>query len=415
MSAVARIILDEPTVTEQAKNLCQRTRDFDIQSLTVRKPESCKDLPTLYLDKKSFTTKTHTYPGMEICRDQTVTRLMGSLTYKEKIRFLTGGSLFGKCYNNTPGAVGRTASGFINKKIPNVNFGDGPAGLNVFQDMVITKGGSQKFLSEMPESYNYGMMKRLAKFLKGKAEDGQTLYQFCTAWPAPMLCAQTWDQELLSEMGRAVGMEMLEVGMTLWLAPAMNIHRNPLCGRHFEYYSEDPYLSGTVAAAITRGVQGLGGIGVTIKHFACNNQENNRNEMSAHVSERALREIYLKGFRMVVEDAEPWAVMSAYNCINGVYCGNNKELLIGILRNEWGFDGLVMTDWNSITPTKGNYALCPASGNDLIMPGNKKARKEIYKAYRQGRISEKDIDFCAANVLHLITKSAVYKNDPAMQ
>ncbi|MCM1086740.1 MAG: glycoside hydrolase family 3 C-terminal domain-containing protein [Muribaculaceae bacterium] len=410
----ACVRLDEDIVIERVRNLCKRKKDFDIIILQLESPLADESLPVIHLDKKCFKTKKNVYPGMNTYHDAHVDYLMGKLSYKEKIEFLNGGSLFGKSYNITPGAVGRTTSKFLNKKIPNVNFGDGPAGLNVFQDIVITKNGGQKFLSEMPESYNYGMLSRIAKFMKGKPEDGQTLYQYCTAWPAPMLCAQTWNRELMYAMGKAVGTEMLEVGITLWLAPGMNIHRNPLCGRHFEYYSEDPYLSGTMASAVTKGVQSHGGVGVTIKHFACNNQENNRNEMSAHVSERALREIYLKGFRLAVENAQPWAVMSSYNCINGVYTGNNRSLLLGILRNEWGFEGLVMSDWNSITPTKGKNVLCPKAGNDLIMPGNGKATKEIYRAYKAGRITEQEIDFCVANVLHLITRSEVYKGDTSL-
>lgn len=416
-SAVPAVCIEmtDDVITEQAKNLCKRSEYFTIQTFALEEEEKPEGIFALSLDQSCFAMKTDHYPGLKIYHDPVVDSLMEKLSYREKIEFLNGGSLFGNCYNNTPGAVGRTTSKFLKKKIPNVNFGDGPAGLNVFQDMVITKYGSQKFLSQMPESYNYGMMGKLAKFLKGKSEDGQTLYQYCTAWPAPMLCAQTWNQELLYELGKAVGAEMLEVGITLWLAPGMNIHRNPLCGRHFEYYSEDPYLSGTIATAVTKGVQESGGVGVTVKHFACNNQENNRNEMSAHVSERALREIYLKGFCMTVKKAKPWAIMSSYNCVNGVYNGNNRELLVEILRNEWGFDGIVMSDWNSITPTKGDNVRCPKSGNDMIMPGNRKAKKELLKAYKEGRLTEKEIDFCTANVLRLITRSEVYQNDPAMQ
>ncbi|MCM1027101.1 MAG: glycoside hydrolase family 3 C-terminal domain-containing protein [Roseburia sp.] len=410
-AAVACINIEEEIITERARNLCRKIREFETAAFSIERPETDGSLPTIRLNRQDFTTRTDVYSGMEIYHDPLVDRLMEKLSYREKIEFLNGGSLFGKCYNNTPGAVGRTTSKFLKKGIPNVNFGDGPAGLNVFQDIVITRRGGQKFLSEMPESYNYGMLSKLAVFLKGKPEDGQALYQFCTAWPAPMLCAQTWNSDLLYELGKAVGTEMLEVGITLWLAPGMNIHRNPLCGRHFEYYSEDPYLSGVMASAVTRGVQDHGGVGVTVKHFACNNQENNRNEMSAHVSERALREIYLKGFRITVEDAKPWSVMSSYNCINGIYNGNNGELLINILRNEWGFDGLVMSDWNSITPTKGSNVLCPKSGNDMIMPGNGRAKKELYKAYREGALTGSEIDFCAANILRLITRSEVYQND----
>lgn len=413
VSPVAIIELGESVIVEQAKNLCKKDMSFELLALQVEE-ETISDLPLITMETSDFITIVDSYPGMQIYHDPIVDKLMRRLNYKEKIEFLNGGNLFKNCYNNTPGAVGRTTSKFVKKQIPNVNFGDGPAGLNVFQDTVITKGGSQRFLSNMPESYNYGMLSRLAIFLKGKPSDGQPLYQFCTAWPAPMLCAQTWNKDLWYRQGAAVGAEMLEVGITLWLAPGINIHRNPLCGRHFEYYSEDPYLTGTVATYVTKGVQEKGNIGVTIKHFACNNQENNRNEMSANLSERALREIYLKGFKMTVQHAKPWSIMSSYNCINGVYNGNNKDLLVGILRNEWGFEGLVMSDWNSITPTKGSNLLCAKAGNDMIMPGNGKAKKELIAAYKRGELTVEEIDFCVSNVLHLITRSEVYKNDPDM-
>lgn len=415
VSPAAAVKLKESVVTEQVRHACPVVKEFERCSIPPHTEWNTEGCPILEMDGSSFEILKHVYSGIQQWHDPTVDTLMSRLSMREKVEFLCGGSLFGNCYNNAPGAVGRTPSKFVNKQIPNINFGDGPAGLNVFQDTVITKGGSQKFLSDMPESYNYGMMKKLTPFLKGKPSDGQPLYQFCTAWPAPMLCAQTWNTELMETQGDAVAKEMLEVGITLWLAPGMNIHRNPLCGRHFEYYSEDPVLSGLIASGVTKGVQKHPGVGVTVKHFACNNQENNRNEMSAHLSERALREIYLKGFRMVVEDAHPWAIMSSYNCINGVYNGNNRDLLVSVLRNEWGFDGLVMTDWSSITPTKGSNILCPLSGNDLIMPGNGKAKREIYNAYRNGTLSGEIIDASVSNVLRVITRSDVYLSDPDMK
>ena len=150
----------------------------------------------------------------------------------------------------------------------------------------------------------------------------------------------------------------------------MNIHRNPLCGRNFEYYSEDPFLSGTLAAAVTRGVQSRRGCGVTIKHFACNNQEDNRMGVDAHVSERTLREIYLRGFEIAVKEGAPTAIMSSYNLINGVHAANSKDLCTRIAREEWGFDGVIMSDWNTTVPEDGSIPwVCVAAGNDIIMPG----------------------------------------------
>jgi len=206
-----------------------------------------------------------------------------------------------------------------------------------------------------------------------------------------------------------VGEEMKAYGVTYWLAPALNIHRNPLCGRNFEYYSEDPYLSGVFAAAITKGVQSQRGCFVTLKHFCCNNQEDNRNRTNANVSERALREIYLRGFEIAVRESNPGAIMTSYNKVNGTYANNSYDLLTKVLRNEWGFAGMVMTDWFATGKGLGNHALALAAGNDLIMPGGGSAEKEILKAVESGNIKEDDVRRCAANVLHGIISSRIYQ------
>ncbi len=233
------------------------------------------------------------------------------------------------------GAAGETCGLYIEDRlIPNTINADGPAGVRVSQ------------------SYE---------------EDGTTYYQFCTAYPVGTMIAQSWDVDVAQQMGEAIGADMTAAGVTLWLAPGMNIHRNPLCGRNFEYYSEDPLLTGMMASAETTGVQTNPGIGVTIKHFAANNQETTRNGSNSVVSERALREIYLKGFEIAVKSAQPMAVMSSYNMINNVTAANDYELLENILRKEWGFDGMVMTDWGG----SGGYSDARAmhAGNDLIMAG----------------------------------------------
>ena len=236
-------------------------------------------------------------------------------------------------------------------------------------------------------------------------EDADTRYQYCTAFPVGTALAQTWDLDLLREVGRAVACEMREFGVDLWLAPGMNIQRNPLCGRNFEYYAEDPLLSGLLAAAITQGVQEQGGCGVTLKHFACNNQEDHRMGVDVRVSERALREIYLRGFEIAIKEADPAAIMTSYNKINGVYPANSPDLCTALLRQEWGFGGLVMTDWNTTVPADGSTPWrCAAAGNDVIMPGNPGDDADIRRALAAGCLTEEAVRRSAGRVIALAAR-----------
>ena len=244
-----------------------------------------------------------------------------------------------------PGAAGETADLWDKYGIPPVSLADGPAGIRISQ--------------------------------KVKDENGEVLrQQLCTAFPVGALLACSWDEQLLETMGQAVAREMVEYGVDIWLAPGMNIHRNPLCGRNFEYFSEDPMLTGVCAAAITRGVQ-KSGVGVTIKHFAGNNQETLRANSNDIVSQRALREIYLRGFEIAVKQAQPYCVMTSYNDINGMPSANNYDLCTAVLRDEWGFRGLVMTDWGGGISMP---ALSMCAGNDMIQPGGPSVVQEIADA-----------------------------------
>ena len=201
----------------------------------------------------------------------------------------------------------------------------------------------------------------------------------------------------------------MEIIKQFWLAPAVNIHRNPLCGRNFEYVSEDPFLTGEVAAALTKGIQQEEGYYVTVKHFACNNMEDNRNKVSSNLSERALREIYLRGFERAVRKGHAKAIMTSYNRINSVYAPNSYDLCTKVLRNEWGFEGVVMTDWFSTNKGLGHNALAMKAGNDLIMPGGGSYKKEILAGVKSGMISEEDVRRCCANVVRAIMNSATQK------
>ena len=276
-----------------------------------------------------------------------VQAILNRISDWDKIRLVVGGGYSIRCYNNVMGAAGRTCTGLLKKGIPNIVLSDGPAGLNVIPVTTTTTWGTPQYPEGFPADWKWGWLKKMEPVIKHLPGKGTTRYRYMTAWPSETVQAQTWNTELLAEIGKAVGREMLEIGVSVWLAPGLNIHRNPLCGRNFEYYSEDPLVSGKMAAAITRGVQSMGGVGVSQKHFCCNNQEDNRIGVSANVSQRALREIYLRAFRIAVTEGKPWTVMSSYNRVNGKHVCNTYDLLTRVLRQEWGFDGLVMSDWNA--------------------------------------------------------------------
>lgn len=228
---------------------------------------------------------------------------------------------------------------------------------------------------------------------------------YCTAFPVGASLSSSWDVELVNEVTRAMGNEVLEYGADILLAPGINIHRSPLCGRNFEYYSEDPYLTGKIAAAYIRGVQS-NGVGVSLKHFAVNNQETCRNGVDAQLSERALREIYLKGFEIAVKEAHPWTIMSSYNKINGTLASENHHLLTEILRDDWGFDGFVMTDWWA----EENGARQIAAGNDLQMPGTQHQYEEILDAVKDGSLDEKVLDQSISRIINVMLKTPTYRH-----
>ena len=286
-------------------------------------------------------------------------------------------SIIGNSGDQVPGAAGDSTRLFVDRNIPVMVMADGPAGLRLTrrygvddQGMFpIDPQGLERARKIIPEAYLH------AREWFGEGRTGDVHEQNCTAIPIGTALAQSWNPEVAEACGDMVGEEMKHFHVQLFLAPAMNLQRNPLCGRNFEYYSEDPLLTGKTAAAVCRGVQKHAGCGAVIKHFACNNQEYNRLHSNSMVSPRALRELYLRGFEIAVKEGKPKAVMTSYNLLNGVHTSERKDLCDTLLRNEWGFQGIVMTDWlagSEKTEEKYRGATASASvpaGNDLIMPG----------------------------------------------
>jgi beta-glucosidase len=251
---------------------------------------------------------------------------------------------------------------------------------------------------------------RIAPTRKG---DSQTYY--CTGFPVGIHLASTWNDEIIYNVGAAIGQEVKEYGVDVLLAPGVNIMRNPLCGRNFEYYSEDPLLAGKTAAAMINGVESHG-VGTSLKHFAVNNQEINRLANDSRLSLRALREIYLRNFEIAVKESQPWTIMTSYNYINGRHASEDPGLLETILRDEWGFEGLVMTDWN------GGYDVVKqiAAGNDLMMPGKMFHYEGILQAVKDGKLAESDLDICVKRVLELVVRTPRFQgykfsNKPDME
>ena len=298
---------------------------------------------------------------------------MSKLSLEDKAHFVIGvgmagfsgdDAVIGATKSLVPGAAGTTYP-LDSLGIPAVVLADGPAGLRI-----------------------------------DATREGDSATYYCTHFPIGTLLASTWNTQLVEEVGQAIGEEVKEYGADVLLAPALNIMRNPLCGRNFEYYSEDPVIAGKTASAYITGVQ-KNDVGTSIKHFAANNQETNRMNTDAHISQRALREIYLKGFEIAIKESKPWTVMTSYNYINGVYSSESKDLVTTILRDEWGYEGTVMTDWfGGKDGAKQMWA-----GNDMLQPGKKEQFDSIVAGVKSGKLDEADLDRNVQRILNLVEKS----------
>ena len=322
-------------------------------------------------------------------------------------------AIIGNSASRLAGGAGESASIVSEKGYGSIVMADGPAGLRLATRYMETDDGQESLDSDAfnsilnilpPEIRQLIHMKLMQN--EEKAKNSTVLYHYASAIPIGTALAQSWNTDVAEACGDLVGEEMELFGANVWLAPALNIHRSPLCGRNFEYYSEDPLISGKTAAAVTRGVQKHPKCAVTIKHFACNNQETNRYGSNSVVSQRALREIYLKGFEICVKEADPKALMTSYNLLNGIHTANRGDLINTVLRGEWGFEGIVMTDWGT-TNDKFNLgiygasspALCIKAGNDLMMAGSKEDVDGILTGLKDGTITRAELEACAGRIL----------------
>lgn len=393
----------QQTILEWTKEICSCKADFE--ELGVAKTAKNRADEWLNMAEKQKIPISSFIPQEEkrkmykapLAKEQLVMELLpllyGNITQNT--------SMLGSAGTRVPGSAGETTESLEEKfGIRSLIMADGPAGLRLRQSYEVDQKTDSVYGVGVLGSLENGFLEEIEHH-----ENADTFYQYCTAFPVGTALAQSWDADLMKEFGEAIAVEMEEFHVDLWLAPGMNIHRNPLCGRNFEYYSEDPLLSGIMAASVTEGVQSHKGCGVTIKHFACNNQEDNRMGVNVCISERALREIYLRGFEIAVKKSMPIAMMSAYNLINGVHAANSRDICTTAAREEWGFDGIIMSDWNTTVPEDGSIPWqCIAAGNDIIMPGNDKDAENIREAYDQGKLSEEMIRCSAGRILRMIQK-----------
>ena len=418
--------LEDDALLVKTENICPLTEELKELSASAETVAALRNdwlakadqVPALTVDASALNTTTVVYGKEQDKIAPEVREFVDSLSMEQLVLLATGDpgksqnasdeqkeSALGAAGISVPGSAAQTSScALADKNLTPIVLADGPAGLRLLQRYPVVDGEIKPVPFEM--SIEHGFLARNADI-----EGAEYYYQFCTAFPIGTLLAQTWDKDVMQAVGKVVAEEMNEFYVTLWLAPGMNIHRNPLCGRNFEYYSEDPLLSGKMAAAMTDGVQSVYGCGTTIKHYACNNQEDNRMGSNTVISERTLREIYLKGFEIAVKESQPMSIMTSYNLVNGIHAANNYDLCTKAARDEWGFKGVFMTDWT----TTHNGPDCTASGcmragNDLVMPGIPGDHDNIRAALADGSLPLEQLKLCIAHLVDIVWKSNRYEN-----
>ena len=404
------ITLDEDVVIEKLKNIDAKT-DFEDYKPEIIYKDDLTDVEEIKLSKNSFKVKTIDYnykfkihSEVEKLNDEVLSRICVA-NFREE----------GEIYvDKVVGEAGESTSKVfgLSKYFTMV---DGPAGLRIAKKYGVDENGSYRLCPNLLEDYMHDFyseeeLKHVDTYENNKERKGEVHYQFATALPSATSLAQSFNEAFVERCGDLVGEEMDIFNVQLWLAPALNIHRNILCGRNFEYYSEDPLISGKMAGAMTKGVQSHKNRGTTIKHLACNNQEFNRKNSNSVVSERAMREIYLKGFRIAIEESHPIALMTSYNLINGMHSSQNKQLLIDVLRSEWKYNGLIMSDWIYSNFTAYKVSKHPAQnamdnikgGNNLHMGGDKNDYLLLVNSLKEGKLTRDDLLQCASKVYETI-------------
>ncbi|MBR1659063.1 MAG: glycoside hydrolase family 3 C-terminal domain-containing protein [Oscillospiraceae bacterium] len=438
----AVLTLDKTTETEAVKNLFGDAGEFEELTPPEVAPVTVDELvPHLSIRAADIPTRRHVYQGARkpyaTVHNGAITladvrsgkcsveELVAQLSVEEMAEMCVGtargkAGVVGDSSFAVPGAAGDTSTILsASRGIRNLILADGPAGLRLQPVFKTDKEGNL-----LPGGNVLGDL--FVPFdPKYTDENSDTYYQYCTAIPVGWSLAMSWNSALLERVGSMVGEEMEQFGVDLWLAPAMNIHRNVLCGRNFEYYSEDPVVSGRAAAAITRGVQSHPGKGTTIKHYAANSQEDNRYYTNSHIRERAIREIYLRGFEIAIRESHPASIMTSYNLINSIHTANSHDLIQAAARDEWGFNGVVMTDWHASTDQRwllekqdviypnASPTGCIYAGNDLQMPGAQEIVDYIIDSVKNGTevggwsITLADLQYNAANVIRAVLTATV--------
>lgn len=412
--------LDKEVVLTKTQNICplkeeleemkQSSEKMNQKLEALLKTAEEKKVPVMELKAADVETRVVEYRSNVECVPEEARKFVDTLSKEKLVALASGdpgkgqGSNLGSAGISVPGSAGETNNCALEDGVPGIVLADGPAGLRLMKHYNVHEG---KIVNK---PFKFSLEGGL--FCEGESADpGETYYQYCTAIPVGTLLAQTWDTALIEEIGEMIGGEMLEFSVTLWLAPGMNIHRNPLCGRNFEYYSEDPLLAGRMAGAMTNGVQNVPGCGTTIKHFACNNQEDNRMGSDSILSERTLREIYLKGFEIAITESQPMSIMTSYNLINGVHAANCEDTCTKAARCEWGFQGVIMTDWTTTEYGPDCTASgCMRAGNDLVMPGAFSDRDNLNQELADGTLSMEDLKACISRLVNITWQSMEFED-----